>query len=361
MKSSHQRSGGHRAYFRPAQQYSQSSNVVGDTVPVDTDSRFAEIDGVQVHHKVFQKHGPPTTESSKAPAPVAICIHGFGASLFSFEICDRLTDHFTTVAYDSPGFGFTSRPSQLLYYSARFSARIVNTLAKAYTPHKPHIIIAHSMGALAAVHATYAQPKRIQALILIAPAIVPAVLKRNWLTRLAVLVRSGLAAVSLFLTAILTPLLVFIVRRLVTPESFWRRGLRFSRSPASHLPESVISGYRHPITAPYWEKGIIKFSRAALKQKITESVGEYDFVHLLASLGPALPPVLVIHGRDDVLVPLSNSRRVVSALPGARLMVMEKCGHVPHEENPQLFAQIVANFCKETATSEDSRDLLNNN
>lgn len=350
MELPHQHSRGYHSHGLPTLQYSQPPNVAIDTVSVDTDSRFAKIDGVEVHHKVFQKSSSTTKSST---APVAVCIHGFGASLFSYEICDRLTDHFTAVAYDSPGFGFTSRPSQLLYYSARFSARIANTLAKAYTPHNPHIVIAHSMGALAAVHATYAQPKRIQALILIAPAIVPSSLTQNWLTRLAILVRSGLAAVSLFLTAILAPLLVFLVRRVVTPESFWRRGLRFSRSPRSHLPEPVISGYRRPITAPSWEKGIINFSRAALKQKITESIGGYDYVRLLTSLGPSLPPILVVHGRDDVVVPLNNSKRIVSALPGARLVIMENCGHVPHEENPQAFSQVVVNFCKDIAIKDE--------
>lgn len=336
----------------PTRQYSPPS------IPVDTDSRFADIDGVQVHHKVFRNNDASV---SKLPhAPVAICIHGFGANLFSFEISNTLTDDFTVVAYDAPGFGFTSRPSQLIFYTARFSARIANTLAKAYTPNDPHVVIAHSMGSLAAVHATYAQPKRVSALILVAPAIVPSALKRNGLTRVAMLVRTGLAAVSFFLTAILTPLLVLLVRRVVTPEAFWRRGLRFSRSSHSHLSDTVIRGYRRPIHAPHWERGIVNFSRAALRQKFTEPAREYDYVRLLKSLGSSLPPVLIVHGRDDLVVPLSNSRRIVAALPSARLVVMDKCGHVPHEENPRLFAQVVANFCNDIGSTETGYHSRNN-
>ena len=57
--------------------------------------------------------------------------------------------------------------------------------------------------------------------------------------------------------------------------------------------------------------------------------------------------VLIVHGRDDLLVPLSNSERLAQLLPpgcGCELVVMEKCGHVPHEERPEQLAKMVAEF-----------------
>lgn len=38
-------------------------------------------------------------------------------------------------------------------------------------------------------------------------------------------------------------------------------------------------------------------------------------------------PALVIHGKDDILVPVDNGRKVAAAIPGARLIEIEGMGH----------------------------------
>ncbi|HVC78050.1 MAG TPA: alpha/beta hydrolase [Candidatus Micrarchaeaceae archaeon] len=52
-------------------------------------------------------------------------------------------------------------------------------------------------------------------------------------------------------------------------------------------------------------------------------------------------PVLVIHGTDDVLVPVENGRRVANAIPGARLLEFERMGHnLPERVWPQVIDAI---------------------
>ena len=47
-------------------------------------------------------------------------------------------------------------------------------------------------------------------------------------------------------------------------------------------------------------------------------------------------PTLVIHGIDDVLVPVENGRLVAVAVPGARLIEFEGMGHdLPRRVWPQ--------------------------
>jgi len=53
--------------------------------------------------------------------------------------------------------------------------------------------------------------------------------------------------------------------------------------------------------------------------------------------------VLLVHGQQDALVPVSNSRRL-AALLGCRLIEVERCGHQPQEEVPEQFAKWVADF-----------------
>jgi len=52
-------------------------------------------------------------------------------------------------------------------------------------------------------------------------------------------------------------------------------------------------------------------------------------------------PTLVIHGTEDVLVPIENGRRVANAIPGARLLEFEHMGHnLPERVWPQVFDAI---------------------
>jgi pimeloyl-ACP methyl ester carboxylesterase len=58
-------------------------------------------------------------------------------------------------------------------------------------------------------------------------------------------------------------------------------------------------------------------------------------------------PTLVIHGKDDVLVPVNNGRIVAAAVPGARLLEFEGMGHdLPRRVWPQVLDAIVANARK---------------
>jgi pimeloyl-ACP methyl ester carboxylesterase len=52
-------------------------------------------------------------------------------------------------------------------------------------------------------------------------------------------------------------------------------------------------------------------------------------------------PTLVIHGTEDVLVPVENGRRVAKAIPGARLIELEHMGHnLPERVWPQVLDAI---------------------
>ena len=48
-------------------------------------------------------------------------------------------------------------------------------------------------------------------------------------------------------------------------------------------------------------------------------------------------PVRVIWGTSDQLMPLAYANRIVAALPGAKMVTLERCGHVPQQEAPDRF------------------------
>jgi pimeloyl-ACP methyl ester carboxylesterase len=52
-------------------------------------------------------------------------------------------------------------------------------------------------------------------------------------------------------------------------------------------------------------------------------------------------PTLVIHGQDDILVPIENGRMVAAAVPGARILEVEGMGHdIPRRVWPQVIDAI---------------------
>jgi pimeloyl-ACP methyl ester carboxylesterase len=57
----------------------------------------------------------------------------------------------------------------------------------------------------------------------------------------------------------------------------------------------------------------------------------------LESLRGVRVPTLVIHGRDDILVPIENGRLVAAAVPDARMLEIEGMGHdIPKRVWPQV-------------------------
>jgi pimeloyl-ACP methyl ester carboxylesterase len=78
------------------------------------------------------------------------------------------------------------------------------------------------------------------------------------------------------------------------------------------------------------------------------AAGEEDIAkHLLDGELSRFPcPVDLLWGESDRLVPLDYARELQHKLPGARLTVLEKCGHAPQLERPQTlldaFTRILA-------------------
>jgi len=55
----------------------------------------------------------------------------------------------------------------------------------------------------------------------------------------------------------------------------------------------------------------------------------------IADLGRIACPTLVLCGRQDALTPLARHEEIVAHVPGARLVVIEECGHLSTLERPR--------------------------
>ena len=124
-------------------------------------------------------------------------------------------------------------------------------------------------------------------------------------------------------------------------------GLR-ERDPAAYRQrafELSVAGYfarperAHDLT-PFRVMGRVQ-------ESVWESLGDYDIVN---ALGTVRCPALVVHGREDP-IPLASSEAAARAL-GARLVVLEACGHVPYVEQPQGLFAAIGDFLAEVRNPE---------
>ena len=81
---------------------------------------------------------------------------------------------------------------------------------------------------------------------------------------------------------------------------------------------------------------------------VWQSLGDYN---LVPKLGAVKAPVLVIHGAADV-IPLKSSEFWAFGYPNARLLVIQKAGHIAQVETPEIFFPAIETFLKGTFPGE---------
>jgi pimeloyl-ACP methyl ester carboxylesterase len=53
---------------------------------------------------------------------------------------------------------------------------------------------------------------------------------------------------------------------------------------------------------------------------------------------------LIIWGRQDKLIPLAHGERYAEKIPGARLVIVDECGHLPVLERPDEVERLVCSL-----------------
>ena len=54
--------------------------------------------------------------------------------------------------------------------------------------------------------------------------------------------------------------------------------------------------------------------------------------------------MLVVWGKQDRMVMSKGAQRVLDAVPGARLELLDECGHCPQVECPDRLAELLLDF-----------------
>lgn len=76
------------------------------------------------------------------------------------------------------------------------------------------------------------------------------------------------------------------------------------------------------------------------------------FGELASRLSSFTGPCMMIHGRDDRVVPMEGTLRYASVLQNARVVILNRCGHWAQIEHAHEFNQLVDMFVSGSATKD---------
>jgi pimeloyl-ACP methyl ester carboxylesterase len=271
------------------------------------DSSFVEINGLNVH---FQMMGQGQ--------PVFILLHGFGASLFSWHaVMEPLSACGTVIAYDRPAFGLTERPLKWTGqnpYGPEANIALLLGLMDHFGVQKA-LLIGNSAGGTLSMQFAIQYPQRVQALILVDPAVYE---------------NGGPAWVRILGK---TPQMQHLGPLLV--RSIQKSGLDLIQEAwhdPSKITQATWDGYTLPLKADAWDQALWFFTMASHDTGLLQHLQDFKL------------PILVITGDDDRIVPTADSVKLAGELSGAKLVVIQEAGHVPHEEQPAVFMQVINEF-----------------
>ena len=265
-------------------------------------------------------HGRIKTLIAGSGEEHVICLHGLGGTKSSFfETVAALSGDFTVHAIDLPGFGSSSKPTRAAY-NALWLAGAVGSYMDQLGLDSAHLI-GNSMGGRVALEVGFSDPLRVRSLSLITPALA-FIRRRRELIPLIKLARPELAAIP-------HPLSAETVRSQL--ESLFAQPERLDPAAAEIAVEEFRRAYRS-------RAGRVAFFRAARNIYLDEPHGEAGFYARLAELEP---PALFIWGAEDWLIPAGFARHVAQALPSARQVILEDCGHVPQVELPEQTNRLI--------------------
>jgi pimeloyl-ACP methyl ester carboxylesterase len=283
-----------------------------DTVPpielADADSRFVDIDGLTVHYK---EHG--------AGEPAMLLLHGFAASTFTWrEVMEPLGGHGRVVAYDRPAFGLTERPVENLNpnvyapaYQPDLAVALMDTLGIDRA-----ILVGNSAGGAVAMRTALAYPERVQALILVDPAVYTG---------------QGMPAIGRLLAN--TPQGDHLGPLIARQIKNWGHDFgRMAWHNSEGFTDEIWQAYTRPLQAENWDRALWYLTAAGAPADLANQLDDLTL------------PVLVITGDDDRIVPEEQSIRLAGELPNSELVVIPNCGHVPQEECPEAFMAAVDAF-----------------
>jgi 2-hydroxymuconate-semialdehyde hydrolase len=252
--------------------------------------------------------------------PPVLLIHGSGPGVSAWanwrQTLSLLAPRFRVLAPDMVGFGFTERPADIRYDMDMWLRHVTGFL-DALGIEQAHVV-GNSFGGALAIALAIRHPKRVRRLVLM-----------------------GAAGVRFPITEAL--------------DAVWGY-------------EPSIESMRRMLDIFAYDRGLVTDELAELRYRASIRPGVQEafsamfpaprqrWVEALASPEEdirAIPhETLIVHGREDRVIPLANALKLEQTIHRAQLHVFGRCGHWTQIEHGAEFGRLVGDFLADAAEGE---------
>lgn len=269
----------------------------------------------EIGHRI-KAAGIDTNVHDRGAGFPVLLIHGSGPGVSAWAnwrlAIPELAKSHRVIAPDMVGFGFTDRPEGVTYDMDLWVAQALGLLDALDIP-QAHIV-GNSFGGAIALALAIRAPERVARLALMGSVGVPFP------------ITPGLDAVWGYQPSLDN------MRKLLDIFAY-SRDLVNDELADLRYQASIRPGFQESFSAMF----------PAPRQRWVDAMAS------LESDIRALPhETLIIHGRDDKVIPLSNSLTLLDWIARSQLHVFGQCGHWVQIEHAQRFAQLLAGFFAES-------------
>jgi len=243
-----------------------------------------------------------------------VFLHGSGPGVTAYANWNRvfplMKDEFRLIAPDMVGFGYTERVEGQVYNMNVWVQQTID-LFDALGIEKANLV-GNSFGGALALSVAIKYPERINKLVCM-----------------------GAMGVSFPITYGLDQVWGYTP----SPANMAKLLEIFTYDHSFATPELAESRYQGSIQPGFQESFSSMFPEPR-QNGVEDMAGNQDYIRYIPH------ETLIIHGRDDRVIPLSNSYKLLELIPNAELHVFGKCGHWTQIERTQDFADQLLRFFK---------------
>ena len=244
--------------------------------------------------------------------PTIVLVHGGQAWAYAwrYQIEPLAAAGYRVIAPDLPGSGYSDVSSSADYSISALSRSLGDLLDKLKI--QQAVFAASSEGGLPVLDLAIRCPERVAMLVLASSCGVPHDLPVLW-------------------RLIKWPFLGELMGLFVN-ETLVRSKLREAFQDKSCVTDELVSAYLDPLRRKGAWKANVKHERNWNPSFVEEQI------HCIRC------PTLVIWGEDDLWHPVRMAHEFGQRIQGSQVEILPACGHLPHEERPENFNELIHAF-----------------
>ena len=271
------------------------------------EGKFVTVNNKRVHY-IEKGNGKPI-----------ILIHGFLYHTVMWEKnIDALAEKYKVYAIDLWGWGYSERLKKMEYSFEFYGKQVIGFMDALNI--KRASLVGQSMGGGTSVYVAANYPQRVDRLVLVAPAVLPYPMTTTGKIY-------QVPFIGEFLNAI-------------PGDALMKNNIK---NVWFYDKNKVTEEYSEKVLQPLCIRGSYAGAMYILRNVVKNPFVERE-AKILAKINK---PTLIIHGREDIAVPLNRSQALNNLWKGSRLVIFEKAGHTPHEEYPGKFNKLAIDFLSE--------------